>query len=77
MVQVQPLTRYRSVVKDAANDDVYVDDGALSSEPTKDVTYFEQKNGAITNSTGGTIYETADGKLTTEATTASPLLPIH
>ncbi|EOE0251964.1 flagellin [Enterobacter hormaechei] len=58
-------------VKDAANDDVYVDDGALSSEPTKDVTYFEQKNGAITNSTGGTIYETADGKLTTEATTAS------
>ncbi len=59
------------VVKDAANDDVYVDDGALSSEPTKDVTYFEQKNGAITNSTGGTIYETADGKLTTEATTAS------
>lgn len=37
-----------------------------SSRPTKDVT-FEQKNGAITNSTGGTIYETADGKLTTEA----------
>lgn len=59
------------VVKDAANDDVYVDDGALSSASEKDVTYFEQKNGAITNSTGGTIFETADGKLTTEATTAS------
>ncbi|QIG29939.1 flagellin [Leclercia adecarboxylata] len=59
------------VVKTAANADVYVDDGALSSAAKKDVTYFEQKNGAITNSTGGTIYETADGKLTTEATTAS------
>ncbi|HBN1149453.1 flagellin [Escherichia coli] len=58
-------------VKAAANADVYVEDGALSANATKDVTYFEQKNGAITNSTGGTIYETADGKLTTEATTAS------
>ncbi|NCB60531.1 MAG: flagellin FliC, partial [Gammaproteobacteria bacterium] len=46
------------VVKTAANADVYVDDGALSSASEKDVTYFEQKNGAITNSTGGTIYET-------------------
>ncbi|WP_368301576.1 flagellin [Kluyvera sichuanensis] len=59
------------VVKTAANADVYVDDGALSAAKEKEVTYFEQKNGAITNSTGGTIYETADGKLTTEATTAS------
>ncbi|EFE0687492.1 flagellin [Escherichia coli] len=58
-------------VKAAANADVYVEDGALSANATKDVTYFEQKNGAIINSTGGTIYETADGKLTTEATTAS------
>lgn len=58
-------------VKNAANADVYVDDGALSTATEKEVTYFEQKNGAITNSTGGTIYETADGKLTTEATTAS------
>ncbi|MGP0756167.1 flagellin, partial [Escherichia coli] len=58
-------------VKAAANADVYVEDGALSANATKDVTYFEQKNGAITNSIGGTIYETADGKLTTEATTAS------
>ena len=50
---------------------VYVKDGALTTVATTDVTYYEQSNGAITNGSGGTIYETADGKLTTEATTAS------
>ncbi len=50
---------------------VYVKDGALTPEATSEVTYYEQSNGAITNGSGGTIYETADGKLTTESTTKS------
>ena len=58
-------------VENAANDPVYVEDGALSANVKKEVTYFAQKNGNITNGTGGTIYETADNKLTTDATTAS------
>lgn len=34
-------------VKAAANADVYVEDGALSANATKDVTYFEQKMGLL------------------------------
>ncbi|WP_213032903.1 hypothetical protein, partial [Acinetobacter indicus] len=56
-------------VKAASFPPVYVEDSALSANATKDVTYFEQKNGTITNSTGGTIYESAYVKLTSETTT--------
>ena len=59
------------VVKTAANAEVYVEDGALSANKEKEVSYYAQQNGTITNGTGGTIFETADGKLTTDAATKS------
>lgn len=58
-------------VKAAANADVYVEDGALSANATKDVTYFEQKMGLLPTAPVVPSMKQLDGKLTTEATTAS------
>ncbi|RKQ38284.1 FliC/FljB family flagellin [Enterobacter sp. R1(2018)] len=53
-------------------DAAYVNDnGAISDEASETVNYYAHTNGSITNNTGSTIYSTADGKLTTDATTAS------
>ncbi|BBV40452.1 FliC/FljB family flagellin [Citrobacter portucalensis] len=44
-------------------------EGKLTTTDKETVNYFAHKNGSITNGTGSTIYQTIDGKLTTEAKT--------
>ncbi len=44
-------------------------EGKLTTTDKETVNYFAHKNGSITNGTGSTIYQTTDGKLTTEAKT--------
>lgn len=52
--------------------DTYTDiEGKLTNVDKENVKYYAHSNGAVTNSTGSKIYQTEDGKLTTEATTKS------
>jgi len=46
-------------------------EGKLTTTDKETVNYFAQANGNVTNGTGSKIYQTADGKITTEATTKS------
>jgi len=46
-------------------------EGKLTTTDKETVNYFAQANGNVTNATGSKIYQTADGKITTEATTKS------
>lgn len=46
-------------------------DGKITTTDKEIVNYFAHANGAVTNGTGSTIYQTADGKMTTEAKTKS------
>ena len=46
-------------------------DGKITTTAKETVNYFAHANGAVTNGTGSTIYQTADGKMTTEAKTKS------
>ena len=52
--------------------DAFTDiEGKLTTTDKETVNYFAQANGNVTNATGSKIYQTADGKITTEATTKS------
>ncbi|WP_165430919.1 FliC/FljB family flagellin [Atlantibacter hermannii] len=46
-------------------------EGKLTTTDKETVNYFAQANGNVTNATGSRIYQTEDGKITTEATTKS------
>ena len=46
-------------------------DGKITTTDKEIVNYFAHANGAVTNGTGSIIYQTADGKMTTEAKTKS------
>ncbi len=46
-------------------------EGKLTTTDKETVNYFAQADGNVTNATGSKIYQTADGKITTEATTKS------
>ncbi|WP_312978787.1 FliC/FljB family flagellin [Atlantibacter sp.] len=46
-------------------------EGKLTTTDKETVNYFAQANGNVTNATGSKIYQTEDGKITTEATTKS------
>jgi len=52
--------------------DTFTDiEGKLTNVDKENVKYFAHSNGAVTNNTGSKIYQSEDGKLTTEATTKS------
>ncbi len=54
------------------SDPAYVkNDGVITNTASEKLEYYAHANGAVTNKTGSTLYQTAEGKLTTEATTKS------
>ena len=56
----------------SVNGPAYVNnDGVITNTASEKLEYYAHANGSVTNKTGSTLYQTADGKLTTEATTKS------